>query len=100
MKKLTKAECLEQRYYSDDYFTYSDDGYIYDNETGERVSYWYGIPPIVRGMKPAEREEFVEWAEECLSLNFANATVDEIDRAARLWYDDCYKLSTESDPTF
>ena len=35
---MTKEECLEYGYYSEEYFFYSNDGLIYDIETGEPVA--------------------------------------------------------------
>jgi hypothetical protein len=40
---MTKKECLEQGYYSEEYFFYSNDGWIYDRETGENVAKYDGI---------------------------------------------------------
>lgn len=40
---MTKKECLEQGYYSEEYFVYSNDGWIYDRETGEPVSIYAGL---------------------------------------------------------
>lgn len=40
---MTKKECLEDGYYSEEYFVYSNDGWIYDKETGENVARYDGI---------------------------------------------------------
>lgn len=35
---MTKKECLEDGYYSEEFFVYLDDGWISDIETGELVA--------------------------------------------------------------
>lgn len=37
---MNKSECIESQYYADEYFTYGEDGAIYDRDTGEKVARW------------------------------------------------------------
>ncbi len=37
---MKKSECIESQYYADEYFTYGEDGAIYDRDTGEKVARW------------------------------------------------------------
>ncbi len=37
---MTKEECIKEKYYSEKYFFYSEDGGIYDKDTGEKIANW------------------------------------------------------------
>lgn len=39
---MTKEECIESKYFPEEYFCYSEDGNIYDRDTGEIVAIWKG----------------------------------------------------------
>lgn len=37
---MKKSECIKDRYYAVEHYTYAEDGGIYDRDTGEQVARW------------------------------------------------------------